>query len=198
MLCRRRYEKNVPQDTPGLIWVHEDTNCTSTRQHIQTLSTARESPWWLHFHGDPQRNIRTATGRHSGQQTTQETFGASWVLWATQHIGTMETRHSLGVVQPMWGWFWYEVYWKRTSTTLIWCTTKKNLWNCGRLDRSPILWDYIEMELQETPCGSCYASIYDETMHKIQSRCPLETTALPYSPNPIKYGKDNQLLSPLD
>ncbi len=57
---------------------------------------------------------------------------------------------------------------------------KGNIWNCELLDRGqPIFQDYIEMELQETPCGSCYASICHETTHKIQSRCPLETTALP-------------------
>ncbi len=46
-------------------------------------------------------------------------------------------------------------------------------------DRCPILREYIEMELQETPHGSCYASICHETTHKIQSHCPLESTALP-------------------
>ncbi len=56
---------------------------------------------------------------------------------------------------------------------------ERNIWNCGRLDRQPILQDYMEMELRETPCGSCYASTCHETTHKIQPRCPLETTALP-------------------
>ncbi len=35
-------------------------------------------------------------------------------------------------------------------------------------------------------------------MHKIQSRCTLETTALPVFAESIKYGKDNQAPSPLD
>jgi hypothetical protein len=35
------------------------------------------------------------------------------------------------------------------------------------------------MELRETPCGSCYASLCQETTHKIQSRCSLKTTVFP-------------------
>jgi hypothetical protein len=50
------------------------------------------------------------------------------------------------------------------------------LWKIGRATH---LQDYIEMELQETPCGSCYASLCHETTHKIQSHCSLKTTALP-------------------
>ncbi len=54
-----------------------------------------------------------------------------------------------------------------------------NIWNCRRLVRWPILQDYIEMELQKTPCGSFLTSLCQETTHKIQSRCSLKTTALP-------------------
>ncbi len=115
---------------------------------------------------------------HPGQQTPKGTMGASWLLRATTHSRTMETCHSPGVVQPICGQFWYQVYWKRTPSTFIWCTRKGNIWNCGRLDRQPKLWDYMEMELGETPSGSCYASICHKTTHKIQ-HCPLETTALP-------------------
>ncbi len=56
----------------------------------------------------------------------------------------------------------------------------------------------IEMKLQETPCGSCYTSLCQETTHKIQSCCSLKPQHCPYAPNPIKYGKDNQSPSPLD
>ncbi len=179
MLCRRRHQKHVPQDTPWLIWVHEDTNCTSIQRHNQTLSTLRKSPWWLRLHGDLQGNVWPATDRHPGQQTPQGTIGMSWLLWAITHTGTMESCHSPGAVQPMCEQFWYYVYWKRTSSTFTWWTTKGNIWNCARLDRRPILHDYIEIKLQETPCGSCSASICHETTHKIQSPCTLETTALP-------------------
>jgi hypothetical protein len=52
------------------------------------------------------------------------------------------------------------------------------------------------MELRETPCGSCHASLCQETTHKIVA--PLKPQHCPYAPNPIKYGKDNQAPSPLD
>jgi hypothetical protein len=74
----------------------------------------------------------------------------------------------------------------------------RNICNCRRLDVQPILWDYIEMELQKTPCRSCYASLCQETTHKIQSCCSLKTTALPVCAQSIKYGKDNQATPPLE
>jgi hypothetical protein len=40
-------------------------------------------------------NVRTAAGRHPGQQTPQGTIGASSVLQATAHTGTMETCNLL-------------------------------------------------------------------------------------------------------
>jgi hypothetical protein len=59
--------------------------------------------------------------------------------------------------------------------------------------------DYIEIELQETPCGSCYARLYlKKQLTKYSHVAPLKPQHCPYAPNPIKYGKDNQAPSPLD
>ncbi len=122
----------------------------------------------------------------------------SWVFWATPHTGTMETCNSPGVVQPMCEQFWYKVYWTQTSTTFIQCTMQGNIWNCRRLEGQPIFWNYIEMELRETPCGSRHASLCQKTTHKISHVAPLKPQHCPYVPNPIKYGKDNQAPFPLD
>ncbi len=111
--------------------------------------------------------------------TPQGMIGTSWVLWASAHTGTMETCNLPGVVQSMCGQFWYYVNWLQTSTTFIQYTMQGNICKFGRSHKQPILWDYIEIELQETPCGSCYASLCHETTHKIQSGCFLITTALP-------------------
>ena len=54
------------------------------------------------------------------------------------------------------------------------------------------------MELQETPCGSCYASLCQETLTRYSQVAPLKPQHCPYVPNPIKYGKDNKLPSPVD
>ncbi len=169
----------ILQDTPWLIWVHEDTNCTSTRWHNQTLSNSRKSPWWLRSHGDPQRNVRTATGLASWPKNSSRN---NWHIIGTLSNPTHRDCGNMSLTQcgSTYVWtIWYWVYWKRTSTRFIWYTTKENIWDCGRSDRWPILRDYIEMELQEAPCGSCYASISHEINHNIHLHCPLETTALP-------------------
>jgi hypothetical protein len=54
------------------------------------------------------------------------------------------------------------------------------------------------MELQETPCGSCYAGIVIKQLPKCSHVAPLKPQHCPYSPNPIKYGKGNESLSSLD
>jgi hypothetical protein len=54
------------------------------------------------------------------------------------------------------------------------------------------------MELQETSCGSCYASLCQETLTRYSQVAPLKPQHCPYVPNPIKYGEGNQAPSPLD
>jgi hypothetical protein len=54
------------------------------------------------------------------------------------------------------------------------------------------------MELQETPCGSCYASYVMKQLTKYSHVAPLKPQHCLYAPNPIKYSKENQLPLPLD
>jgi hypothetical protein len=54
------------------------------------------------------------------------------------------------------------------------------------------------MELQETPRGSCFPAYVMKQLTKYSRVPPLKPQHCPYSPNPIKYSKDNQSPSPLD
>jgi hypothetical protein len=54
------------------------------------------------------------------------------------------------------------------------------------------------MELQETPCGSCYVSLCKKELTKYTHIVPLKPQHCLHAPNPIKYGKDNQAPSPAD
>ena len=109
------------------------------------------------------------------QQTTQRTFGSTWILRTAPHTRPLETCQSPRLVQLMCTWLWNQIYWMRAPSTPIQCATKGNIQNCWRFGRWPLLRHCPKLELCKTPCQSCYGKMCYETAHKIWSRCTFET-----------------------
>ncbi len=155
------------------------TDCISIWQHNQPLSTSRKRPQWIRLHGDLQRNVWAAAGWYPGQQLLKE--------WFARH-GYFEQPHTPGLWKHVICPVRFNLCVDNFGIKYIGCKNLPYLYNALRKEtyeffewshKQPILWDYIEIELRETPCVSCYASLCHETTHKIQSCCSLITTALP-------------------
>ena len=58
----------------------------------------------------PKGHIWTATSGYTCKQTTQRTFGVTWILQTIPHARPLETCQSPCLVQLMCGWFWNKIY----------------------------------------------------------------------------------------